>query len=170
MNNNLIISKKGVDFIKSFEHLYLTKHDDYVGLPVIGYDHIITKEDGNLNKITLAEADKIFLMDIKRIENIIHFLVKVPLLQHQFDALVSWTYNVGVKVLQKSTLLKMLNIGDYSDVPDQMKGWNQTNGRVSKDLVKRRNSEANLFSTGSYKIIQDKPEIEEEEPEEDDEI
>lgn len=150
MNNDIMTSKDGVDFIKNFEHLYLKKYNNYVGLPIIGYGHNITNE--NITNITKDDADKLLLHDLNVIEKIIYNVVKVKLAQYQFDSLISWTYSVGIKILCKSTLLKMLNIGDYNDVPDQMKGWNQINGRVSKDLVIRRNAEANLFINGIYKV------------------
>jgi lysozyme len=71
--------------------------------------------------------------------------VKVPLNQYQFDALVSWTYNLGESNLKNSTLLKVLNDGDYEGVPFQIKRWNKANGKVLSGLTRRRKAEAELF-------------------------
>ena len=75
-----------------------------------------------------------------------HELVEVPLHQYQFDALVSWTYNLGPTNLKSSTMLKVLNEGKYNEVPDQMRRWNRAGGKVLEGLVKRRDYEARLFA------------------------
>ena len=153
MNNDMVMSDDGVNFVKEFEHFYPKKYNDPIGLPTIGYGHLITKADGNkYNGVTLSEdeATELLKSDLQIAQNAVYRLVKVKLNQNQFDALVSWTFNLGEGNLQKSTLLKMLNIGDFNDVPDQMKSWNKAGGRVLPGLVRRRNSEANMFANGSY--------------------
>jgi len=65
--------------------------------------------------------------------------------QNQFDALVSWTYNLGPSNLNKSTMLKVLNRGHYEEVPAQMRRWNKAGGKVLKGLTRRRNAESLLF-------------------------
>jgi lysozyme len=72
-------------------------------------------------------------------------LVKVPLNQNQFDALTSWTYNLGPTNLKSSTMLKVLNDGNYDEVPEQIKKWNKAGGQVLNGLIKRRDAEAELF-------------------------
>ena len=74
-------------------------------------------------------------------------LVKVPLNQNQFDALVSFVYNLGEGALASSTLLKLLNQGDYDSVPAQMMRWTKANGVDLPGLVRRRKAEADLFSS-----------------------
>jgi len=69
----------------------------------------------------------------------------VPLNQSQFDALVSWVYNLGPANLKSSTLLKVLNEGKYEEVPNQMRRWNKVNKQVNEGLVRRRNAESLLF-------------------------
>ena len=71
--------------------------------------------------------------------------VKVPLNQNQFDALVSWTYNLGPTNLKQSTMLKVLNEGNYDEVPEQIKRWNKARGQVLNGLVRRREAEAEMF-------------------------
>jgi GH24 family phage-related lysozyme (muramidase) len=68
------------------------------------------------------------------------------LLQHQLDALTSWTYNLGVGNLSSSTLLKKLNTGDYESVPSEMVRWNKAGGKVLAGLTRRREAEAELWA------------------------
>ena len=72
-------------------------------------------------------------------------MVEVSLLQNQFDALVSWVYNLGPSNLKASTMLKVLNSGEYKSVPEQIKRWNKAGGKVLEGLTRRRNAEALLF-------------------------
>jgi lysozyme len=65
--------------------------------------------------------------------------------QNQFDALTSWTYNLGPTNLKSSTMLKVLNDGNYDEVPEQIKKWNKAGGQVLNGLIKRRDAEAELF-------------------------
>ena len=69
----------------------------------------------------------------------------VALSQNQFDALVSWVYNLGPANLKASTMLKVLNSGDFEGVPAQIKRWNKAGGNVLEGLVRRREAEALLF-------------------------
>jgi len=69
----------------------------------------------------------------------------MPMSQHQFDAMVSWTFNLGPSNLKASTMLKVLNKGDYEDVPAQIKRWNKAGGKVLEGLIRRREAEALLF-------------------------
>jgi len=78
-------------------------------------------------------------------EKYINDLVDVPLSQFQFDALVSWVYNLGPANLKSSTLLKVLNKGEYEEVPSQMRRWNKANGKVLEGLIRRRAAESLLF-------------------------
>ena len=78
-------------------------------------------------------------------EHYINSLVTAPLNQSQFDALVSWVYNLGPANLKSSTLLKVLNEGKYEEVPNQMRRWNKVNKQVNEGLVRRRNAESLLF-------------------------
>ena len=85
------------------------------------------------------------LDELKEYENYINELVTVNLSQNQFDALVSWVYNLGPANLQSSTLLKVLNSGDYSGVPAQIERWNKAGGKVLEGLIRRREAESALF-------------------------
>ena len=95
--------------------------------------------------ITAQECDEILSRDLATFERAVEKAVKVPLNQNQFDALVSFTFNVGAGNLQKSTLLKRLNQGDYRGAADQFPVWNKAAGKVMKGLVTRRADERALF-------------------------
>ena len=119
------ISEEGISLIKNYEGCKLEAYQDSVGVWTIGFGHIKDVKDG----------DKINQDD----------MVKVPLDQCQFDALVCWVYNLGPTNLKESTLLRILNEGDYGGVPEQIKRWNKAGGVILGGLVKRREAEANLF-------------------------
>ncbi len=78
-------------------------------------------------------------------ESYINDMVTVDLKQHQFDALVSWVFNLGPTNLAASTLLKVLNAGEYDEVPAQIKRWNKAGGKVLQGLIRRREAEALHF-------------------------
>lgn len=100
--------------------------------------------------ITIEEAEELLKYEIKNsCESTIERLVKVPLLQSQYDALVSFVYNVGSGAFGDSTLLRMLNLGDYQGAADQLLRWNIGGGRVLLGLLRRREDERALFLTGT---------------------
>jgi lysozyme len=76
--------------------------------------------------------------------------VSVPLFQGQFDAVVSWTYNLGEGALKSSTMLKKINAVRHDEVPGQMKRWNRAGGKVLKGLERRREAEAELYRMRWY--------------------
>lgn len=89
------------------------------------------------------------LNDVQRFEPEIERLVTVPLSQNQWDALVSFTYNLGAANLEWSTLLRKLNAGDYAAAADQFPRWNKGGGKVLVWLVRRRAAERDLFLEGA---------------------
>jgi lysozyme len=95
--------------------------------------------------ITAEECDEILSRDLAMFERAVEGAVKVPLNQNQFDALVSFTFNVGAGNLQKSTLLRKLNARDYRGAADQFAVWNKAAGKVMAGLTKRRADERALF-------------------------
>jgi len=139
-----MISDKGIYAIKKFEGCELIAYQDAVGVWTIGYGHTKGVSEGDI--ISSAQAEALLLKELKEYENYVHELVEVPLHQYQFDALVSWTYNLGPTNLKSSTMLKVLNEGKYNEVPDQMRRWNRAGGKVLEGLVKRRDYEARLFA------------------------
>jgi lysozyme len=94
---------------------------------------------------TQEEADARFLDDLTKFGDGVDRLVRVPLTDNQFAALVSFAYNVGLGALAGSTLLRKLNAGDYEGAADQFPRWSKGGGRVLPGLVRRRAAERDLF-------------------------
>ena len=141
--SNMNIGQKGIDLIKHFEGCELNAYKCPAGVWTIGYGHIKGVSEGM--SITQEQAEQMLLDELKEYENYINELVTVNLSQNQFDALVSWVYNLGPANLQSSTLLKVLNSGDYSGVPAQIERWNKAGGKVLEGLIRRREAESALF-------------------------
>lgn len=139
-------SEEGKRFIKEKEGLRLEAYRCSGGILTIGYGHTAYVVPGMIiNKI---QAEKFFLEDLEqKAEAIINRLVKVPLTQGQYDALVSFVFNLGAGNLMKSTLLKLLNAGDYTGAAEQFERWNKSGGKVTAGLVKRRAEEKQMFLT-----------------------
>ena len=137
------IGQKGIDLIKHFEGCELNAYKCPAGVWTIGYGHIKGVSEGM--SITQEQAEQMLLDELKEYENYINELVTVNLSQNQFDALVSWVYTLGPANLQSSTLLKVLNSGDYSGVPAQIERWNKAGGKVLEGLIRRREAESALF-------------------------
>jgi len=104
------IGNKGLEMIKHFEGLELKAYQCAAGVWTIGYGHTKDVVEGDI--ITEEQADEMLVEELKEYENYVNTLVTCDLNQNQFDALVSWVYNLGPANLQASTLLKVLNAGD----------------------------------------------------------
>lgn len=137
------INEEGLKLIKEFEGLRLEAYLDVVGIPTIGYGSTHGVKLGD--KITEEEAESLLKEDLKIYEDVVERLVKVPLTDNQFSALVSFTYNLGQGNLASSTLLKLLNKGEYTQAADQFLRWNKAGGKVYKGLTRRREAERELF-------------------------
>lgn len=137
------ISQAGLDLIKDFEGLRLSAYRDPVGVVTIGYGHTKTARMGQV--ISAQEAEALLREDVAHFEHCVSRLVEAPLEQHQFDALVSFAYNLGCGALERSTLLKKLNALDYPGAADELLRWNRAGGQVLRGLVRRREAERALF-------------------------
>lgn len=140
-------SARGQALLHQFEGFRADAYLDSVGVWTIGYGTTIsggTKVQKG-DRVTRAEAERLFQTDLERFEKSVRTLVKVPINQNQFDALVSFTYNVGVNALRTSTLLRYLNAGRYDEAADQFLRWNKGGGRVIQGLANRRKVERALF-------------------------
>ena len=141
-------SENGKNLIKQFEGKRLSAYDDGVGVWTIGYGTIKYPNGLRVKRgdtCTDAQANTYFNNDLITFENAVNRLVKVKLNQNQFDALVSFTYNLGETNLYKSTLLKKLNAGDYIGASNEFEKWNKASGRVLTGLTRRRKAEKELF-------------------------
>ena len=134
---------EGVALIQKFEGCELEAYKCPADVWTIGYGHTKGVVEGM--KITKEEAEQMLVAELHEYENYINKYVNVALSQNQFDALVSWVYNLGPANLTASTMLKVLNNGEYEEVPAQMKRWNKAGGKVLDGLVRRREAEALLY-------------------------
>ena len=145
------ISEKGLTMIESFEGCLLKASNKLDGVWTIGYGQTGRYYGKRVRRgmtTTKAEAHA-WLRDhsIKTYEDAVTQAVKVPLNQNQFDALVSFTYNVGVGALKQSTALRKLNAGDYAGAADALTMWTKCRRKVLAGLVRRRKEERALFLT-----------------------
>lgn len=136
-------SQRGLSLIKSFEGLRLLAYRDAIGVWTIGYGATRGVKPGM--SVTKEQAERMLLNDVQRFEPEVERLVKVPLAGNQWDALVSFTYNLGAANLESSTLLRLLNRGDYAGAAEQFPRWNKAGGKVLPGLVRRREAERALF-------------------------
>ena len=147
----LRLSSEGINFIAQWEGFVPTPYEDIAGHPTIGYGHkILPHETFNpVVPITVEEAQNLLRADAQIAESAVTRLVAVPVTQRQYDALVSFAYNVGAQAFGTSTLLKKLNAGDYNGASDEFQRWNKAtvDGKlvVIAGLSNRRNAERGLF-------------------------
>jgi len=148
-------SKDCLDLIKSFEGYHKRLPDgsaaaylDPVNIPTIGWG-TIQYPDGKAVRLgdvrTEAQCTEYLMHEVEGKAAAVEKLVKAPMTQSMFDALVSFAYNVGAGAFQDSTLLRMLNTGNYEAAGQQLLVWNKGGGRVLPGLVRRRDSEMALF-------------------------
>jgi lysozyme len=150
------ISDEGLELIKHFEGCELEAYKCAAGVWTIGYGH--TKDIQEGDKWSQDKADFMLWRELEEeYEKYVHDYVHVPLNQSQFDALVSWTYNLGPANLKASTMLKKLNNGEYEEVPAQMARWNKAtvNGKrtVLEGLTRRRKAEGQLFEGKDWRLV-----------------
>lgn len=137
-------SKKGIDLIKRFEGCKLSTYKCSAGVSTIGYGHT-GKDVMPGMKITSEEAQRLLEKDLANFEKGVD-LLGLRFNQHQFDALVSFAFNLGLGALKSSTLLKKarINVNDQSIYAEFLK-WNKAGGRPLKGLTTRRTAEADLY-------------------------
>ncbi len=150
----MITSQKGIDLIKGFEGCRLKAYKCPAGIWTIGYGHTSGVKEGQA--ITFSQAEEFLKQDLKRFETSVRSLVTVAITQNQFDALVSFCYNLGAGALKTSTLLKKLNNGDYNGAAEEFDRWVYANGKKLQGLVRRRAAEKELFKkslkSNRYKV------------------
>ena len=139
-------AKAGLDIIKKFEGLKLQSYKCPAGVWTIGYGS--TKNIKPNMSISEIEAHNLLLNDVRDAENAVNKFVKVPLTQNEFDALVSFVFNLGSGTLQKSTLLKKLNAGDKDGASNEILRFCRAGDIILVGLEKRRKAERELFLKG----------------------
>jgi len=153
------MSENGLELLKQWEGFKLTVYNDSAGLPTIGVGHLITQSERNSGNIIIngvavkyaggltdQQVVDLLSQDVQPAEESVNNGVKVPLNQNQFDALVSFTFNVGGGAFAGSTLLKVLNQKQYTEVPNQLLRWTKAGGQVVQGLVNRRQNEIKLWN------------------------
>lgn len=140
------ISQAGLDFIKQFESFEHNAYPDPgTGASpwTIGYGHTRGVRPGMT--CTREEAEQWLAEDVESAARAVKDYVQVELSQGQFDALVSFIYNVGVHNFNTSTLLRKLNNGDYEGAANEFPRWNRAAGKVLAGLTRRRDAERQRF-------------------------
>jgi lysozyme len=137
------ISNDGLNLIKKYEGLKLEAYLCPANVWTIGYGHTGDDVEEGM-EISEEEATDLLVEDLNRFEDVVN-RVKSPLTQSMYDALVSFTYNVGGGAFLKSTLLRKLAVRDYVGAAEEFPKWNKGGGRVLNGLVRRRAEEKALF-------------------------
>lgn len=151
MQLKINLSKKGLAFLAGLEGIGLTKYLDSVGVATIGIGS--TRSDiPDLaswswdKKITIEEAFDLYQKHLEKYVEAVNKALKVPVFQHQFDALVSICYNIGVNGMAKSTFIKRVNSGSPDEeVSKAILMWD-----IPKEIIGRRTKEAKLYTSGIY--------------------
>ena len=145
------ISEDGLELIKKFEGCETTAYRDSVGVWTIGFGHTKGVEEGQT--CSIEDAESMLADEMDEYEGYINNMVKVDLQQHEFDSLVAWVYNLGPTNLGESTMLKVLNGGQFDRVPDEMNRWTRAGGKILEGLVRRRQAESLMFQNLDWRQV-----------------
>ena len=138
------LGPRGFALIKSFEQCRLTAYADSAGVPTIGWGH--TSPTVRLgDTCTQAQADAWLAADLQTAIKAVVAHTDVPLTQNQFDALVAFTFNVGIGAAMGSTLFKLVNGGHSAEAAGEFVKWDHAGGQVVEGLLRRREAERELF-------------------------
>jgi lysozyme len=143
------LSRNGFNLICQFEALKLVPYNDSNGYATVGIGHLIRKGPvtSDDKTITLDEAYALFQKDSLVPVTVINRIIKVPITQNQFDAMVSLAFNIGVGRFGRSPIPNLINTGHFYEVPAEfLKHVSDAHGNVLKGLVRRRNAEIELFN------------------------
>lgn len=153
------VSNEFLETLADWEGFELKPYKDVAGYITIGVGHLLKsseKSTGMLDingqqvpwkdGITKEECLELLKQDLHLCENILNTSLKVKLNQDQYDAIISFIFNVGGTNFKNSTLLKVLNKRLYSEVPIQLSKWNRAGGKIVKGLINRRNKEIDLWN------------------------
>lgn len=132
------------ELLGEFEGCELTAYQDVIGVWTIGWGHTRGVKPGDT--CTQAQADAWLDEDVSSVVDAINRDIKVPLTQHQFDALVSFGFNVGYPAMEGSTLWRKLNAGDYEGAAKEFPRWDMAGGKHIAGLLRRRKLEAYWFN------------------------
>ena len=139
-------NQAGIDLITKYEGFSKTVYTCPANYPTIGYGHLVRDHEDFSNGVTQEEAMQLLKKDLTTAERAVTRLINVPLKDGQFDALVSFTFNLGAGALQRSTLRRKLNRGDYDSAPHELKKWVWAGGKKLTGLIRRRKEESDMFT------------------------
>ena len=139
------IGAAGIGLIRKYESLALKAYICPAGFPTIGWGHKITKGDRLGNEISLDQAEALLMADIAIAEAAVNALIKAPISQNQFDALVSFVFNLGADEVKASTLVQYVNANQHNLAAGQFGCWIFSKKKPLAGLIKRRADEALLF-------------------------
>lgn len=139
------MSGQGLQALMQREGFSATPYPDYKGYS-IGYGHLI-KTGESLPSVTQDQAAQLLASDVSWAVAAVQNYITAPLSQNQFDALVSFTYNVGAGAFARSTLARRINAGDPG-ASQEFDRWIYAGGQVNQSLVNRRQSERNQYESG----------------------
>ena len=139
----MALGPKGRALIQSFESLRLQAYQDQRGIWTIGWGH--TTGVVPYQTCSASDADDWFTQDTQTAVNAVNRTTDVPLSQEQFDALVSFTFNVGQTAEAHSTLLSLVNQSDFTGAAAEFEKWDHVNGVPNAGLLRRRQAERDLF-------------------------
>lgn len=143
------ISEKGLKLTKQFEGIRLAPYKDVRGIATIGFGSTFYLDGTPVKitdkKITMEQAETLLQSALNALGEQLNKLVIVHINQNQIDALLDFTYNIGIGAFSKSTLLKTLNEGKIEEAGKCLLSWQYAGGNVVQGLIKRREAELNLF-------------------------
>ncbi len=139
------LSAAGLDLVKRSEGFRSHIYFDAAGFPSIGYGHRLDPREHYPDGVSETEAEVILLWDVREAEQAVERLVKVPLTQGQFDALVDFTFNLGSARLSGSTLLRELNLGRSDLAANELLRWDHCGDDELESLKARRQAERALW-------------------------
>ena len=155
------VTEAGLDLIKRFEGFSPTMYICPAGYPTIGYGHVVLahEQEQFATGITQAEATELLRKDVRIAERAVLRLISVPLTDGQFDALVSFTFNLGAAALQRSTLRRKVNRGEYEGVPAELMKWVWAAGKKLPGLVRRRQAEGSAYASAPSAGMKTDPDL-----------
>lgn len=141
------ITENGLNLIKQFEGFSSEIYICPAGYKTIGYGHLVRENDKEMfaGGITKAAGEALLIKDVRWAEHAVLRLIDVPLTDGQFDALVSFTFNLGGGALQRSTLRRKVNREEHDEVPREFLRWVWAGGRKLRGLIRRREAEGELY-------------------------
>lgn len=143
----MVMSMKCMDLIKAFEGFFPEVYLCPAGYPTVGYGHLVRQGEDFSLPLSPFEAEQLLWNDLQSYQESVRRLINVPLTQGQFDALVSFTYNLGAGALQRSAMRAKINREEHESVPREMMRWVWAGGRKLKGLIRRRQAEGLMYQT-----------------------